>query len=207
MSYPRQLFLMLCCLGLSTASLAQEAETPSLLKPGFYLGFELGYQSIGNANEYYRDEKDASLFDDEGVNDRFFAGYRFNDNWSVELGYVEPVDLSGSWISGTDPESSWHYTVDGFDLTGIYSVPFDNGFNLFAKGGLAYLTADINDEYALDHSLDFSKKESKVVGVVGVGAEYYFWKKFALGLAATYQSSSGYVTSTSAIAFRLGYTF
>ena len=77
-------------------------------------------------------------YDKADLMGRLFVDYGVSQNINVELGYFRSAALDATYtVSGASASES--YTVNGFDLTGVYK-PSDEGF--FGKAGLHRSTLD-----------------------------------------------------------------
>ncbi len=101
-------------------------------------GFSAG-TSIGSSNIRFDDPSSSLDFDGSDVGWKVFGKYMFNDNWGVEVGYVDfgsPDDT----IFGVDIAIDFY----GIDAFLIGSFPASDSFDLFAKAGYISWDAKIS---------------------------------------------------------------
>ena len=94
----------------------------SMAQEGFYIGGDIGYASV-----------DDSGVDDEDTSFHFIGGWQFNENFSVEGGYID----FGEFDAGiADIE------VDGFDVAFVGALPVAEKFSLTGRLGYIWWDAD-----------------------------------------------------------------
>jgi OOP family OmpA-OmpF porin len=107
-------------------AVAQESER------GIYIGGSVGFSQYQNACENARvpcDEGDTA--------GRLFAGYQFNRNWSAEIGVGHFGEATGSGVvAGGGGTGSFSLKADGFDVTGIGTIPLSGGLGILARLGV-----------------------------------------------------------------------
>lgn len=99
---------------------------------GLYLGAGGGRSEIEDASDHDTGKK-------------AFLGFGFNKHFAIEASFV---DLGRASVDGTTVEA------DGPTLDAVVSLPFNDGFALFAKGGAHRLdvkTADVSDRESDTH--------------------------------------------------------
>lgn len=125
--------------------------------PGIYVTGQIGY-----ANTHMKSKVDMSALKDiatldayhlsnNGLAGRLAFGYQFNQNFAVELGYIQlsKGKLNSSFVS-TDPLNPFSLTVAGslkqnaIDFVGKGILPISDKCNVYGKLGVAYLTTSIN---------------------------------------------------------------
>ena len=158
---------------------------------GFFVG-----GSIGNAS--LNEDFDGLNVDDNSTAFRIFAGWRFNDYFSLEGGYHDFGDFEQTFddAGGT---STAKLSADGFTLGAAGRVPVSERFALTGRAGMFFWngTAEINNVsqatpedsnlyLGAGVSFDVSKRfqltadwtryelESAVSGVFSVGLQYQF---------------------------------
>ena len=128
--------------------------------PGVYVTGQLGY-----ANTHMKNKTDISAISKEasetpaeiktdssnlsnnGLAGRLAIGYQFNQNFAVEMGYLQ---LSRKKISATyhDISASALLQQNAIDLAGKAIFPIENNLNIYGKLGVAYLTTTLTGEVA-----------------------------------------------------------
>ncbi|TFW35572.1 outer membrane beta-barrel protein [Massilia horti] len=117
----------------------------SFAAPGFYAGADLGLTQIHSENN-------ETSFGG-------FAGYRFTDNLSAELGYRK----LGNWDLG----GGIGFKTEQTHLSAVGTLPLSNGFSVFGRLGLNNLhgTATVD-------KIKVSDNEVKVLYGAGVGYDF-----------------------------------
>lgn len=103
---------------------------------------------------------------------RLAGGYKFTPNWGAEASYA----YFGSDSRGTAAGLSlgdWRAT--GFEIAGTGTLPLSDGFDLFAKLGVASTKLHLSSGH--------SSTKTNVAG--GIGAQYNFMQNF--GVRAQYE--------------------
>lgn len=160
---------------------------------GFYAGASTGQASVDLGNIA---SDVAAIATEEGFTNvssgqkdsdtswKFFMGYKVNQNFAIEGGYVDLGKYTAN-VSGMDggvkatidaSVKSYAYFVD---VVGI--LPLGGDFSLFGKVGGAYTNtkAEASAAYGGVSASD-SIKENKFVPKVGAGAEYNITKSIAV---------------------------
>lgn len=108
--------------------------------PGVYATGQLGY-----ANTHMRDK--ISLLDaplsNNGLAGRLAVGYQFNQNFGLELGYLQTRSGKAEFPQ-SDPPFSVSLKQNVIDLAGKGILPLANNFNVYGKLGVAYVTTKIS---------------------------------------------------------------
>jgi len=137
---------------------AQESEK------GIYLGGSVGYAQ-------YKDVCKNLFIPCEG-NDtawRFFGGYQFNRNWSLELGYADLGEAEGAGPIPAGGNATFRTQAYGFDLTGIGSVYLTQRLSLFGRLG-AYMGRTTRDiEFTNFPNVNEAKTNSGFTYGAGLG--------------------------------------
>ena len=131
------------------AATAVQADT----QPGFYAGV-----GIGNASA----EDDVSGFDGSDTGFKLFGGYSFNDNFAVELAYLDggaPDDRFGN--------INVELEVSGLNASAVGRLPVSNTVSLFGKLGFASYDVEAT---ASSGGLSASEDDSDTALSYGVGA-------------------------------------
>jgi OOP family OmpA-OmpF porin len=69
--------------------------------------------------------------DDQDIGFKIFGGFRLNENFAAEVGYVDLGEVS---LAG--PAGSGSIETDGFQFAGVGRLPINEQFDVFAKIGL-----------------------------------------------------------------------
>lgn len=182
--------------------------------PGFYLG---GAISVANSSAPSGSSITGYLDTVAHLSFSPTIGYRFNDYLALEGGFLSAASDSNTNKGEFGGINSPHVYL-GPDELKIYSfdavlkgiVPFESGFSIFAKGGLAYTHQYVfNQVFANDTRPEFTtrKTTNRIQPVVGAGVSYNFTKNFATELSYNYYVPSGNIGKISAVELGLTYTF
>jgi OOP family OmpA-OmpF porin len=128
---------------------------------GVYIG-----ASIGEAS--YEEDLGFDTFDESDTGYKFFAGYRFSDNFAVEGVYVDYGEPSGHILgipAGVE--------ITGYGVNLVGTIPLATGFEIFGKLGLLAWdgTATLGN---------LSGDESDTDLTYGIGAAYFFDDHFGV---------------------------
>src|SRR5687767_14995223 len=109
---------------------------------GIYIGGSVGYSQYQNACDR------ALVPCDEGdTAGRFFAGYQFNRNWSAEIGVGHFGEATGSGaVSGGGGTGSFKLKTDGWDVTGIGTIPLGSGLGILTRLGVYRARTTLDQE-------------------------------------------------------------
>ncbi|MHB1949822.1 MAG: outer membrane beta-barrel protein [Gammaproteobacteria bacterium] len=158
---------------------------------GPYVGGQLGF---GNVHQDTFTAPSTSIFltsgasgKDTGIAGRVYFGYLINCYAGAELGYSKfsntNTKLYATQIDDITGGTITHYAsgtiaTDAFDLVGKGIIPFQNGFNLYGKLGVAYLRGAANINYSMtepgvynSHTHD-SEDAHKFFPTFGLGVGY-----------------------------------
>lgn len=116
------------------AALGLAFTTTTALAEGLSVG-----ASVGSSKIEANDLSSTIDFDGSDFGWKIFGKYMFNDNWGLEVGYVDfgnPDDT----ILGVDIDIE----VDGVDAFLIGSFPASDSFDLFGKAGYVSWDAEIS---------------------------------------------------------------
>ena len=75
------------------------------------------------------------------------GGYTFSENWSVEAAYTNYGESSESY---TDPDFgsfSFSFEPTSFSVSVLGSLPVNDNFSLYAKGGFSMWELDVSSSY------------------------------------------------------------
>jgi OmpA-OmpF porin, OOP family len=151
-------------LALVAALIAGPAAAQSGDASGIYLGGSAGYSQ-------YKDTC-KELFipcDNDDSAWRLFAGYQFNRNWALELGYGDFGDAQGSGPIPAGGNATFVTHSYAFDLTGIGSLYLTQGLSLFGRFGL-YMGRTTRDiEFTAFPNTNDSKTNSGFTYGAGLG--------------------------------------
>jgi OOP family OmpA-OmpF porin len=129
-----------------------------------------GGASIGQAS--YR----CTMEEDDCKNDgwKVFGGYKFTDNMAIEAGYYNLGEEEADY--DTD-YGKMHASAkaSGIGVTGVYSQPLADNFEVFGKLGAMFWNAEGElSQYSGDTKLTASDEEDGTSVLFGLGASYQF---------------------------------
>jgi OmpA-OmpF porin, OOP family len=140
-----------------SAAMAAHAD----VQPGFYAGLGAGTASV---------EDDDTGFDGDDTAFKLFGGYAFNDNFAVELAYID---------GGTPDDRFGNIDVDlevtGLNASAVGRLPVSDTVALFGKVGFA--SYDLKATARLGGA-SASDKDSDTDLSYGVGGSVSFAERF-----------------------------
>lgn len=132
-----------------------------------------------------------SNLDDSDTGFGLSVGYQANDNFAVELGYVDLGEISytatGTVTDGfadhaTDFSLSQSAAGPVLSLLGIW--PVSERFSVFGRVGIALMSVDADAAISIDDISDAASTSSdRSNATYGVGAEFSFGNRFAVRFA------------------------
>jgi OOP family OmpA-OmpF porin len=106
------------------------------------------------------------------------VGYQFNQNFSIEGGYVdlgkEELKLSGDYFGNT-VRASGKGEASGYNVAALLTLPINAGFSLFFKAGIIDAKVEVSSDASFaGASSSVSDNVRKIKPNVGVGVSYNF---------------------------------
>lgn len=164
---------------------------------GIYLG-------LGLVGGHYRPPEDAAFITSIvpiGLSWRPCAGYRINDYVALEAGYNYLAHAAG--VSSLGPDE---YELYAFDVAGKVIYPFESGFSIFSKFGVA-----VAHQYTFNQNtffnIDYRKSVTRVLPLIGAGASYNFNQQAALEMSVSRAFGNGNIRNIDMVNVGLSYTF
>lgn len=149
---------------------------------GFYIGGSVGQSDFDDGNAI-PDLITSGTVDGTDTGFKLFGGYQFNQNFGLELAWV---DLGKASYSGTFqgiPVTGGTIETYGLNISAVGTLPLgSSGFSLFGKAGFYSWEAKANDTTG---GLPFSGKQDGSDLSYGIGASYDFTKN--LGIRAEWE--------------------
>ena len=118
-----------------------------------------------------------------------FAGYQFNENYALEVGYARLFNEDYTFAG-----QSVNVKLNQTSISGIAALPLSNGFNVYGRLGYNHVSADANAGAG-------TYSESTSGALYGVGVGYNFTPTIA-GRVEFQKGSSDSSTAVAAIAFK-----
>lgn len=143
---------------------------------GFYLGGSVGQSNADDGNAI-PDLITSGTVDGKDTGYKIFGGYQFNQNFGLELAWI---DLGKASYSGTFfglPVTGGTVKTSGINISAVGTLPLGSGFALFGKAGLLAWESKQDDVTA---GVAFSNKEDGTDLSFGIGASYDFTKNFGI---------------------------
>lgn len=180
----------------------------------FYLGAQLGYARLNYSKSWFSKYplkntgtsttySTTSSVDDTGFAGRVFLGYQFNQYGAVELGGVYLPEATFNKVGGTTTHADLkQYSID---LLAKGTLPLGTAFGLYAKGGLAWIHRDDLEATISGTKYESNITKSKVVPVLGAGAEYNFTDQFTTDISYLRYFPSGNLRATDL--YSVGFTY
>jgi OmpA-OmpF porin, OOP family len=149
-------------LGLMAATTAAQAADT---QPGFYVGAGIGSTKVGD------DGFDGTGIDDSDTGFKVFGGYDFNQNFGVEVSYVDFGEASIS-----EAGDSLSVGVSALTASAVGRLPVSDMFTVFGKLGFASYDIDVDFNIAGFGSGSGSDSDSDLM--YGVGGALSFGGNF-----------------------------
>lgn len=217
------------------------ASTSFASVDGVYIGGQLGWGHIHNNGISQSDlttavESSPAVLPDpitvltfsnsedtSGWAGRVYAGYKFNCHWALELGWTRfnDMDISADTTAVADgsavtASASGDVKTSAVDLVAKTMLPLRNGFSVYAKLGVAYLTAKkgynvsvVND--GISGPVSVSNTQHRWCPTFGLGVAYDFTPNVIADLAwnriQRVGGSSNIAGSTDFVGLGVGYYF
>ena len=215
-----------CLITLPCIILGHESYAAS---PGAFVGLGLGYGEIRTPNQSAFNTASPLPGDSTVVNQNkhdlggfgalFYAGYNFSKNFGLEASYNHYADSdyattqsSINSLGGSDAtaQAKLEFKIHTYDIVAKGYLPFENGFELFARAGASYVIQKVN--YSNDSGGSFvvpvnndelatpsfgNTTTKRIRPTVGLGAGFNFTKNWELSFAWNHVFGSGNLKSDS----------
>lgn len=140
------------------------AAAPAFAQQGWYAGFGLGVGSLNKSGQDLTGMADAQI-DDSDTTYTVRGGYRFHDNFAVELGYYDlgkygfSGNIGSTYISGSAKAKSY-----GLSLVAIAPM---GAFDLYGRVGWEESEIKANANSALFTANESDKQSGATYGIGG----------------------------------------
>lgn len=115
--------------GLLIAVLCLSVGPAAAQGTGFYAGGSIGQTSVDVCDDL--NGLGLTSCDDKDTGFKLFGGYNFNQNFGVEIGFVDLGE-----ITATGPGGTARLESDGFQAVAVGIIPINPQFGVFGKLGL-----------------------------------------------------------------------
>lgn len=173
-----------------------------------YIGIEYGLVHADHDFEPAVNGKQLNPEPEDGVLGGYL-GYKFNQNWGLELGYrqFDMDDSKGNETiaSGIETEQDWDADIKAkqFTLMPMYFHNFSDKWTMKVGAGVSYTQYDYSSGYSteeeviatdVDQNYSYTQGESgssnEFGGIVSLGIDYNIMAGWAVGANAKYQVDS-----------------
>ncbi len=201
---------------LSIAALSFSLVTIGYATEGFYLGAAVGQTNTHNAPlNVQTGTVPATVLttpNNTGMGERLFAGYNINQYAAFEGGFIHYADSTYKPSITTSCGGNPTIRTNSFDIEGKGMFPIiPNAVNLFAKGGLAIITASQSGSLAplpTGGPCDGKNQNTtKVRPMIGVGASYDFSQNWVGELGFSRVMSGSGIPNADFIGLGISYHF
>jgi opacity protein-like surface antigen len=154
-------------------------------KVGFTIGLNAGYATVRNHTRYLLPAGTFRYSNNSGFAWNANLGYQFSRYFAIETGYTQFPDMTETrtFLGVTSSSKNTFY---GFDLLLKGILPVTNNFNLFAKAGAMYFSAQ--------HTLLYSKSYYEIDPEAGLGVSYDITQHVAIAVQGVGIFGNNYTT-------------
>jgi len=195
-----KLAVTLTGLGLSISAISAQAAAN-----GLYVGAGIGQSNVdytvSNQNLSPGDRSDHS-----GLAWTVNGGYQLNPNFALQMDYIDYHDAAFKNILGVlDAKAT--YQQGALDFVGKVMYPFGNGFNIFATGGLAYVSLDRSTNSTAKAAGITLNDKDNIRPTYGVGAGYDFYPGWSALVSWSQIPSGGSIETSNYFGAGVAYHF
>jgi OmpA-OmpF porin, OOP family len=157
--------------GLAVLSLLAGAAAQAEIRPGFYAGVGVGSGTIevDGVEDFDFDESDTAF--------KIFGGYSFNENFAVELTYLDG-GAPEMTVSAPGVTASLEFEASGLSAAVLGRLPLADSFAIFGKVGLT--SYDLEATGRINGEEFFSGKDSSEEITYGIGGSFSFGPSFEM---------------------------
>lgn len=186
-------------------------------EPGFYAGGALGWSAQNTTGD------SSTSISKNGLGGNAFVGYQFNPYIAAEIGYLYFHNTHAKSTYYLPPGPSAHVTApitvdttakdQAVDAVAKAILPLPNGFDLYAKGGAAYVDYSVSSHASAKNggnSVVYSSSTSThpIRPVYGVGVSYNITQNISADLGWTHlQKTNDMVPNADLVGLGLTYHF
>jgi len=207
---------------LALSSSVAFAAAPSLLDstsgpifPAFYIGAQLGYGAMNYSKSQVKKDfskngitiTSVGSITDSGFAGRILFGYGFNKYIAAEAGYLWLPKVKIKKLTDGTTTANESFSENAADLVIKGTLPFDNGFGIFAKAGAGFVHRDSAKFTSGGVTAKAYSSSNKTVPVLGAGAQYYWTNNFYNDISYTHYFKSGSLRAIDFVALGFNYQF
>lgn len=170
-----------------------------------YIGATLQYQDANPGKKEYEQVQVAGerldlAADSAGSSARLFAGYRFANNFGLELGYSDfSLEAGKEVVISATEDLEWdaEFDVKQFDVQVTYFYPLSEKLTLKAGAGVAHHATDFSFSHKrdLENAADEylatgASSENKLGFTASLSLNYNIWQQLDAVVGLQYSNSS-----------------
>jgi OOP family OmpA-OmpF porin len=141
---------------------------------GFYVGGSVGKSDIDD--EVASGLITAGSVDGSDTGLKIFGGYQFNQNFGLEVAYVDLGEASYSGTFSGLPVTGGKVEISGLNVSAVGTFPVSPSFAVFGKVGLFAWDAEASD---VTGGVPFSASDDGTDISYGIGVSYNFTKNLS----------------------------
>ena len=161
--------------------------------------------------------------DQDHLGGRVYIGYQFSQYFALESGYTQYGKTEVKNAYGLSNSTYVNHNVDlnnsAIDLVAKGMLPIGHNFDLFAKGGAAYVSADtikqpayvgvyhLTPPYLISNGASYNSYQEetthKLLPTAGLGAEYSFNDSLSMDLTYSIIPGSGDIQTSQLVSLGL----
>jgi OOP family OmpA-OmpF porin len=161
----KRLSKIMCAL-IATSGLA---AAPSVLANTTYVGAKIGSGWLDNACV------SGAQCDDSVVGWGIYSGYKFSEQWGVELDSNMIGDFKTSFPAGAGLAAEYSDPMIAIALSPTYRFPIQQAFDVFVKAGPAYVSHGGEDDFVLSAGIGVEKE---FINDLALRLEYQYFDGF-----------------------------
>lgn len=164
-------FTLACLLGAVLFSSLSQAQIS-----GYYIE-----GSAGAASSDYRFFRGFSNFESDGTLLGITVGVRFNDNFSIETGYIDYGDMEATLTANGLPNLKAEVSAHAWVVNVLGKIPISPRWNVFGKLGTGQF--NVESYYLVtDSGANFDAEDKDLGLILGFGTQYRFNRRFGAKL-------------------------
>ncbi len=168
---------------IGTAVLAALISQPTFAEGMGYIGATIGSSSVDDSSGDLDTALVATGFatastnlDDSDTGFKIFGGYLYNENWGVEVGYMDLGEFGFSGATtGPVVNYSGNIEVDTWYLAGVLNLPVADTIAINARAGFAFWDASASvtaGTGGVSNTVSGSADDDGTDAIIGVGVSF-----------------------------------